>query len=232
MEIISAFAIFFVALPNKQNLIALYIQRITNNINDMLDLIRDILTSPYGSFASVFAIFALAFYLVYYITKHITTINNNHSNLSKSIDKLDGNIDEIRKDMSFLKGSLDIIRSSSQDLLKAHSPISLTEKGKSVATELGADDIIARNWETIEQILNSEVEGKNPYDIQEYCLETVSVEPQRFFLPKDLDSIKTFAFANGQALSLYTRMLGIMIRDVYFGKKGINVSDIAKYEHQ
>lgn len=114
----------------------------------MIELIRDILTSDAGSFAFVVSLMLLAFWLVYYVTKKVALMNADHTSLSRSVSKIEATVDDMRRDLSYLKGSLDILRSPDQ-LLKAHSPISLTDEGKRVATELGAEAMIARNWQSI-----------------------------------------------------------------------------------
>lgn len=111
----------------------------------MIELIRDILTSDAGSFAFVVSLMLLAFWLVYFITRKVTLMNADHSTLAKSVSGIESTVDEMRRDLAYLKGSLDILRTPEQ-LLKAHSPISLTDEGKRVAMELGAETMISRNW--------------------------------------------------------------------------------------
>ncbi len=211
----------------------------------MIQLIRDILTSDAGSFPFVFALMILAFWLVHWVTKKVTTINSEHSELTKTTTKIDTHIDEVRKDLSFLKGvinnndvdemrkdlsylkgSFDIIRSGANPLTKSKSPISLTEKGLEVAEKINARDIIANNWEKIYADLESNICDKNAYDIQEYCIETASVEPERFFDKDTLSKLKDFAYNEGRPLQYYGGMLGVLIRDKYLNIKGIDVSEV------
>lgn len=199
----------------------------------MFGLIRDILTSDGGSLAVVLGVIIIICYAIYYITKHITTIKSDHSSLSKDVSKIDSSIDEIRKDMAYLKGSLDILKDSeavTHPLLKSHSPISLTELGKKVANELDAENMIANNWDIILPILNKDLSGKTPYDVQQYCMEEISVNPDKFFKQEDLNRIKKYAFEHGRPVELYTRMIGILVRDVYLASKGIDLSEIDKSE--
>lgn len=84
----------------------------------MLELIRDIFQSPEGSFGFVFAILALGFWLVHYVTKKVTEINASHSTLKCEMSDnkndvhgkfslMDGKIDEIRKDIAYLRGFME-----------------------------------------------------------------------------------------------------------------------------
>ena len=198
----------------------------------MIEIIKTALTSPAGSFGFIFGILCLLFWSIHYVTKHITRIKTSHDTLDGSVGKIDKHIDEIRRDLSYLKGSIDVYKSSAEPLTKAHSPISLTQKGMAVATELNAVEIIARNWDNIYGNLEENVRNKNAYDIQEYCLMTAFVDPDNFFEKSDIDTIKQYAFIHGAPLQEYTRLIGVLIRDKYLELKGINISEIDKHAPQ
>ena len=192
-------------------------------------LIRDILTSPTGSFGFVVAILGLAFWLVHFVTKKTTHIASDHSVLTKSIVKVETTIDDMRKDLSYLKGTIDVIRKDSKPLSQSFSPVSLTDFGKQIAEELQATNIISKNWDKIYKILEHEICNKNAYDIQEYCKETAAVQPEKFFNFEDLNKIKDFAFKQGNNLQYYSIIFALLIRDKYFEVKGINLDDIDKH---
>ncbi len=149
------------------------------------------------------------------------------SNLERRTDKIEGYIDEIRKDISFLKGALDIVKKANKNtLMQAHSPISLTEKGNEVSKELAVDDMLTRNWEVVYNLLEKEIKDKNPYDIQQSCIEELTVAPDKYLLPEDLLKVKNYAYNTGEPLALYTRLIAIVLRDRYFIAKGIEIADI------
>ena len=207
----------------------------------MLNLVKDIITSPAGSFASVFSLFALAFWLVHWITKKITTIDDSHSNIKKTndettqkidkyCDKQDRNMDEIRKDIAFLKAMIDVFKASpSQQVAQSHSPISLTDYGLQIAAELNADEIIARNWERIMDDLELNVKDKNAYDIQQYCIETTTVDLSRFIDQDSINAVKLKAYNEGRPIAFYAPVFGIKIRDRYLKEKGMSVEEIDKH---
>ena len=160
-------------------------------------------------------------------------INSDHSTLTKSTEKTEKTIDDIRKDITYLKGSFDLLKSLLRDpkpLFDSQSPVSLTEAGHEVAKELKANEIIGRSWEKIFCILEQNISNKNAYDIQQYCIESISVEPEKFFDSKDLATLKDYAFKKGNPLQLYTRLMGILIRDKYFEVKGIPIDDVDKHD--
>lgn len=194
--------------------------------------------SPAGSFGSVFALFALAFWLVHWITKKVTSIENSHGNLKDSNDKTntkidslcekqDKNMEEIRKDIAFLKAMADIFKSNpAHQIAQSHSPISLTEYGNTVALELDADNSIERNWEKIKANLEKNVSDKNAYDIQQYCIETSVVDLSVFLDIDTISAIKKKAYNEGKPLAYYSPVYGIKIRDRYLKEKGISSNEI------
>ena len=191
-----------------------------------METIIKLLTSDGGAFAVV----ALLLLLAGWTINKVSTITANHSSLSKSLDSSSKYIDEIRADLSYLKGALAQFLSapvSKERLLDTHSPIALTEAGVKLATQMGAEQIIASNFDRIAE----NIEGKNlknAYDIQQYAMQTAAVEPEKFFSPADVDSIKNVAFKKGLGLFSIGNVLGVMIRDAYLKRKGIDISEVDK----
>lgn len=197
----------------------------------MIGLLKDALSSPAGSFAFVFALMILGGWLIHWVTKKVTEINAEHSGFSKTVDKMETTINDIRKDLSYVKGSIDVIKAGNTGaLLRSKSPISLTDEGNAVSKEIGAEAIIARNWDGIFSILEKFVGNTNAYDIQQYCMENVSVDPERFFDAEGLTVLKNYAYNQGNPLQLYTRMMGVLIRDKYMKIKGIAMAEIDKHD--
>lgn len=209
---------------------------------DVFSIIEKIFTSSAGSFGFVFALLTLAFFLTHYITKKVTEIRESHKNikeenqrisntLEKHAEKVDNHMDEIRKDISFLKATMDIYKNApGEALAQSHSPVSLTEKGISVAEEIGADAMIASNWEQIESLLDSQISDKNAYDIQEFCIETATIELDKLIKPDAIEKVKNYAYNAGQPLAYYAPIFGIKIRDKYLERKGISVDEVDKHD--
>lgn len=207
----------------------------------MLNIIKDILNSPVGSFASVFSLFMLAFWLVHWITKKITTIESSHSNLVKSnedankkidayYDKQNHNMDEIRRDIAYLKAMVDVFKfQSTAQVAQSHSPLSLTEYGEQIALELNADAVIARNWDKIRGNLEQSVKDKSAYDIQQYCVETAAVDLDKLIDKDAINAVKQKAYKEGRPLAFYALVFGLKIRDHYLREKGISVEEIDKH---
>jgi hypothetical protein len=199
------------------------------------NILKDILTSPVGSFAFVFGIIAAIVWVVHYVTKYATKISESHKtldkninrvedNLDKKITKIEDNIDEIRKDLAYVKGALEV-----RDLLiQKNSPISLTEMGEQIREEYKFDDIISVNWDKILSEIDL-AKLQNPYDVQEYCISTSFLEPTKFFTEKDVNELKIVAFKSGLTFMSVARAMGVLIRDAYFKYKNIDINEVDKY---
>ena len=110
-------------------------------------------------------------------------------------------IKEIRKDIREL---FKWIPSAAVD---KSSPLQLTELGKTISAELKASDWVKQ---TVPALL-VRVEGKDPYEIQEFCLEYVTEE----FIPsEDMDrEVRTCAYENGLTKRQVLEVLAVELRD-------------------
>ena len=181
----------------------------------MIELLRDILMSPAGSFATVLLIFLLIGWIYHWIVVNITQIRSEHKNnmennktiidnQDKICTKLENKVDDVNrlffdllKDIAIIKGSIESLQKSShENLTQSNSPISLTKKGLEEVNKHNLNSIVDNNWNTIYEHLEKDVTCKNPYDIQTYCIETAFAEPEKFFTEEDFLKIKIIAFKN------------------------------------
>lgn len=145
-------------------------------------------------------------------------------------EKIDQRMDEIRRDIAYLKVTMDIYKSgSSHALAQSHSPVSLTELGIKLADELGTQKMIARNWDRILALLEQNVGKSNAYDVQQFCIETATVELEQFLDAQSIEVMKEYAFKNGRPLAYYAPLFAIPIRDKYLEIRGIAVSEIDRH---
>lgn len=213
------------------------------------DLIRDIFTSPLGSFGFVFGLMALAGWLIFYVTRKVTIINNNHTILNRTVDKIEislanvgselvfikgtwaaMNVEEMRRELLHVRNSIDMMAAGKNKYFQSHSPVTLNEAGVKVAVELKADDLITNNWAKIFGLLEAEICDKNAYDIQQYCMDEIAIHPEKFIDDSSLKTLKDFAFRHGDPLSLYLKVIGLLIRDRYLGLKGIPIEEIDRHD--
>ncbi len=192
-----------------------------------------ILENGYLTFGLVFGLTVSILRLAFWCYGRVIEIRTQHSSFAKDLEKNTKNIDEIRTDIVYIKANLSVlaeaINKEKQHLVQSHSPLSLTEEGKAVAKELDAERLIASNWESkILPLMRTELKSKNPYDIQQYCLEKFTVLPEKFLSTESLEHIKFFAYNKGKSIFQYLQVMGIIIRDRYMQENNIPIDDIDK----
>ena len=197
---------------------------------DIVNLLTHILGSPVGSFAFVLGLMLLGGWLIFWTTKKVTEITSNHNVIKETNSKIDSWIDDLRKDMSYVKGTLEIMQNQNGDLAQAHSPISLTEKGKNLAETNHIQEMISANWQQIMSAIDKNVSNKNAYDIQQFCIQTMAVEPNVFLSDSDVLILKQQAYNAGKVLQEFSIIPAILIRDRYFTEKNIEMADVDKYD--
>lgn len=195
------------------------------------NILEQILTSPFGSFAFVLALLLGAGWLVHWVTVKITKLQSKHDTFTENVRDMKSDVNEIRKDLAYLKGTLEAMKSDRQQSpVQAHSPLAPNETGRKIIKDLKLDEMIARNADKIMEYLNANIGSRNPYDIQKFCIETASVELDKLFSNKDIDNIKQYAFNHGQTLFYYGSLIGVLVRDLYFERNGINPQEVDKHD--
>ena len=116
-----------------------------------------------------------------------------------------------------------IIDSLSQLLQSSHS---ITDKGYEMIRRIGLDAMFESNWNRIRNLIEEESESKNPYDIQQFCMQQSVVFPEKFLDEKQLNLLKTDAYNTGIPLTSYMKVLAVLSRDRYFKEYGIDVSEV------
>jgi hypothetical protein len=149
-------------------------------MEDKTTTLIDILNSPLGSFAFILGIMIGIGWIIFYVTKFTTKISAKHGEFAERVNKVETNIDDIRKDLAYVKGSIEAAIGLKDLLTRKKSPISLTELGEKISKENDFENIIAINWDKILRTLELE-NFKNAYDIQEFCIDTAFIEPEKFF---------------------------------------------------
>ena len=195
----------------------------------VVEIIRLIVSSPAGSFGFVVSFVVFCFW----VYGKFQRILHEHDTFEKRCGKMETDIEQIKSNVVYIKGMLNLLtnRNGRDEMIQAHSPLALTEKGRETATGMGAEAIIAANWENkILPKMNCELENKNPYDIQQYCLERVPVSPEDFLSSQDLERIKLYAYQKGHPLFSCLKVLGLLIRDAYLREHRIEVSEIDKHQ--
>jgi len=137
-------------------------------------------------------------------------------------------VGEVKNDLSYLRGGFEMFKKGISPVAQSLSPIGLTPIGIEKSKIINAEEMVARNWEKIYENLEQNIKSKNAYDIQQYCMDTAAVHPDKFLSDSDIDSLKMLAYREGNPLMYYSPVFGIPIRDKYLSIKGIDISDVDK----
>lgn len=181
-----------------------------------------ILKAVLGSDAGAFGVVVAALWGVVAVTRKIERILADHDALGKSVEKIETGLAQIGQDLMYIKAELRVRNTSSAGaLLQAQSPVSLTDKGKAAADAIDASGILAESWESrIRPAIASAAPSGAAYDVQQFCLERMPVEPEKFFSPGAIDRMKRFAFEHGVSLFEVASVVGILARDKYLAAVG------------
>ena len=195
---------------------------------EALNFLKSLLASDAGSFGASVVVFGFVIWAAWKISAALARIKEERKGVVKSISKVEERVEGIEEDMVYLKSGMKMLLSKAgmADFFKAHSPISLTQKGEATAARIDAPARVDSNWVTIRGELDKGLASRNAYDIQQFCFEKVPVAPERFFSAGDLDAMKILAYRNGDDFFVYCQILGVVIRDRYLKEKGIAVEEI------
>lgn len=134
----------------------------------------------------------------------------------------------IQNALAFLNGKLD--KKATNNFAKAHSPLALTDKGVEVSNVMKMEARVGINWEKICKTLDEEVTDKNAYDIQQYCIFTAAVHPEKFLSDIDIHDIKLYAYQTGNSFDDLSIVPALIIRDRYFAERNIPTSDVDRFD--
>lgn len=137
---------------------------------------------------------------------------------------VDVSIARIETAISYMQKSIDSFSQSVQKnnkiiidpFTQLRSPISVTDIGLEMMKRINGFDMFNANWERINKIIEENAASKNPYDIQQYCIEQAVVFPHKFLQESELNIAKMDAYSTGIPLTSYMRVFAILTRDRYF----------------
>lgn len=153
----------------------------------------------------------------------IDSLRSDVGTLKADMVQVKGDIRSIRSDMLRIDTSLISIQQALQvsTLAQSHSPLSLTELGKQVAKEMNMEERIERRWEFIRPLIEEQMGGNTPYDIQQACQTVSTIKLEEMFSEEDMRYFKDCAYQSGKVIPYYSPMITVLIRDRYFAEKGI-----------
>jgi len=174
-----------------------------------------------GAVLVLVAILVMAFWAIYKLGGIIKTF----SFFEKKNENFDKSIDEMKTNIFSIKATTDLLYQNHLSTIKSQSPISLTEKGKAISTELKMEEMVINHWE----VIKSEIDKKNPsnpYDIQGISMNLPKDCFEHIFNEEEKMKIKTYAYKTGANLLEILPIIGVIIRDKYLEEKNIPVEDV------
>nr|DAV78529.1 MAG TPA: hypothetical protein [Caudoviricetes sp.] len=160
-------------------------------------------------------------------TEKIDSHIGKHGEVDVAISKLETSINYMQKSIDSLVQSLQNNNKIIIDpFTQSHSPIAITPKGKEMMERLSVEQMFEGNWSRIKSMIEQNADSKNPYDIQQYCLEQAIVFPENFLQPEEIDKLKTDAYEKGLPLTSYMRVIAVLARDKYFHEHNIDVNEV------
>ena len=106
----------------------------------MIDLLREALNSPAGSFSFVFSIMMLGGLVVFYVTRTMTKIITEHGQFNKRMDKTE---DAHEKRMDITETSIDLIKA---DIVIIKADISELSWEYSSVTDISKKTPLTTTW--------------------------------------------------------------------------------------
>ena len=151
---------------------------------------------------------------------------------SEKIEKHSVSVSLIDATLIFLTKSIEEMNSQLRQMnntvpfTQQHSPLRISERGWDVVHKLGMDKMFVNNWERIRQLIDDEVESKNAYDINEFCIKYAVVFPEKFLQPEEVNALKNDAYIQGLTLMEYMKIIAVMARDKYFEENNIKIEEL------
>ncbi len=136
-------------------------------------------------------------------------------------DKIDAKIGDIQSNISEIKATTGLLYQAHLSTVKAHSPLSLTVKGKRIAKDLKLRQKIKTHWRDLKKKIRDLTPSNNPYDIQGVCMGMPIECFEKYLTDKEQNEVKTYAYGHGINLLEIYPILGILMRDKYFKEEEI-----------
>jgi hypothetical protein len=158
-----------------------------------------------------------------------TTVNTRLGNIENNVDNIGKDVVELKTDISFIRGIFEATLGKKDSMTKKKSPLSLTDEGEDVRTSNNLDEMIDANWDKINAILYG-MKTRNPYDIQQFCIEKTFIDMDKFFSEKDVEKLKMLSYTSSIPLMSITRLLSVLIRDRFFKENDIDTGEVDNHD--
>lgn len=189
-----------------------------------MDHFIDLLFSQLNSSVVILlALLVICFFLVYKVG-HWSEMFSNHK------ERI-GNVEAIRDIVIALNAKVDLIyqNTNPNPLVKAQSPISLTEAGREIVKQISAETIFKKHSKKLIGLVEAK-SPKNAYDIQQSSFTVAKRELIDLLNEEELGAVKKVAFERGLLVEDLMTVFGILLRNRILEDKNIPIAEVDRHE--
>ena len=161
--------------------------------------------------------------------KHVLTVEKLDGKVGQLDEKVDGleiRIGTIETILTRIVSLLD--KDNRQGLhipLRKTSPLRLSKYGEGIAKNINADALVKKYAHNIDIPA-----GLNPYEIQQACFEYARGNLMNAVSEKEKEVIQINAYKSGDPVSFALEVMGVLFRDYWFKKQGIDADDADNHD--
>ena len=193
-------------------------------IDNMEALLVALIQQLNGAVFTLIAVLVVSFILIF----KAGSISQSFKIFQKKHESIDEKIDSIKTNIAKIGATTDLLYQAHLSTIGAHSPISLTEKGKAVSEAISAEEKVNSHWDAIKAKLEAQ-NPVNPYDIQTVAMNIARECFEKIFTETEKNEIKTHAYRIGMNLLEIYPIIGVIIRNKIFGERNLDVEEVDRH---
>lgn len=184
----------------------------------LMKFINDISDSP-TAIITIISLFVLG---IYKLSSAISML--------KSHDQEIDIVRTLEKQLTALITKVELIYTHTNPvkLAQASSPISLTDEGRQVSIEIGAEEILKKYLNALIQVVELE-NPINAYDIQVVSMKVTKERMLSFLNEDEISIIKSAAFSKGLLIDDVMILFGVLLRNEMLKNRNIPIADVDKH---
>jgi hypothetical protein len=188
----------------------------------MEQIIHELLHQLNSSVMVLLMILAVAFWAAFKIGGWSETFDHHKTRI--------GNVERISDVVVEIKTKVDLIYqyANPNSPVRATSPISLTESGKQIVSNLKADHIFQKYATQLVKEVDQQ-SPKNAYDIQKVSFEVCKKKFINFLNEEEVSAVKKEAFNRGLLAEDVLSVFGVLLRNHILDMRKIPIAEVDKH---
>ena len=160
------------------------------------------------------------------LDKKVGQLDEKVGQLDEKVDGLDVRIGTIETILTRIVSLLDKDNKHGLHIpLRKTSPLHLSKYGEDIAKNINADALVKKYAHNIDIPA-----GLNPYEIQQACFEYARGNLMNAVSEKEKEVIQINAYKSGDPVSFALEVMGVLFRDYWFKKQGIDADDADNHD--